>query len=133
MEFTKWVRMMILVKLLSTQQDFERLRCSKKLMIYVYSFYQNSENETPVVVLINEKEEPFLVINEPFDHEFLWDDHKFWRELDRLSINYDEDYSEELLKYYTQEKKIGDIKMITILNSQKSTIPLLVFIVRKTN
>jgi hypothetical protein len=89
---------MFIVTLLTTQKEFEKLVCSKKLIIYVQSFYKNSDNETSMAVIINEKQESFLVINEPFDHEY-------WRELDRLSISCDKDYSEELLQYYTQEKK----------------------------
>jgi hypothetical protein len=60
----------ILANLLSTEQDIKKLISSKKLTVYVRSFYQNSENETSHVVLINEKQEPFSVMNEPYDHPF---------------------------------------------------------------
>jgi hypothetical protein len=60
----------ILANLLSTEQDIKKLISSKKLVVYVDSFYQDSENETPHVVLINEKHEPFSVINEPYNHSF---------------------------------------------------------------
>jgi hypothetical protein len=87
----------ILANLLSTEQDIKKLISSKKLTVYVRSFYQNSENETSHVVLINEKQEPFSVMNEPYDHPF-------WGEIDRISICYDENYREELLEYNSEEK-----------------------------
>ncbi|PEB14895.1 hypothetical protein [Bacillus toyonensis] len=99
---------MILVSSLSTEEDIKRLINSKEITVYVISFYQDSENETPHVVLINEKHEPFSVTNDPYDH-------LFWGEIDRISICYDEDYCEKSLLYYSEEKndwRYKDVKYI---------------------
>ena len=88
---------MILANLLSTEEDIKKLMNSQKLIVYISSFSHVLDNETTHVVLINEKHEPFLVINEPYDDPF-------WGEIDRISICYDENYREELLEYYSKEK-----------------------------